>query len=98
VACNVNGAPRIVRWDGRYVDAGAAHPGDMLVVTFPIAERTVKETIGDVPYTLTIKGNTVTTINPAGKVGPLYERAYYRADRAPMKKVSRFVSDETIVW
>jgi hypothetical protein len=69
-----------------------------MVVTFPIAERTVKETIGDVPYTLTIKGNTVTTIDPAGKAGPLYQRAYYRASRAPLKTVSRFVSDETLFW
>ena len=98
VVCKMNGASRNVCWDGRYVDAGTAHPGDKLVVTFPIAERTVKETIGDVPYTLTIKGNTVTTIDPPGKVGPLYERAYYRANHAPMRKVSRFVSDETIVW
>jgi hypothetical protein len=67
-------------------------------MTFPIAERTVKETIGDVPYTLTIKGNTVTTIDPPGKVGPLYQRACYRANRAPLRKVSRFVPDETIVW
>lgn len=98
VACKVNGASRKIHWEGRYVDAGAAQPGERLVVTFPISERTVKETIGDVPYTLTIKGNTVTTIDPRGKVGPLYERAYYRADRAPRRKVSRFVSDETIVW
>jgi hypothetical protein len=98
VVCKLNGAPRNVRWEGRYVDAGVAHPGDKLKVTFPISERTVRETIGDVPYTLTLKGNTVTTIDPAGKVGPLYQRAYYRASKAPMRKVSRFVPDETFAW
>jgi hypothetical protein len=98
VLCKMNGVPRNVRWEGRYVNAGFAHPGEKLVMTFPIAERTVKETIGDVPYTLTIKGNTVTTIDPPGKVGPLYQRACYRANRAPLRKVSRFVPDETIVW
>ena len=98
VTCQMNGARRPLHWEGRYVDAGPAHPGDKLVLTFPIAERTVQETIGDVPYTLTIKGNTVTTIDPPGKAGPLYERAYYRANRAPMRKVTRFVTEETIAW
>jgi len=98
VVCKMNGTWRKVPWEGRYVDAGVAHPGDKLVVTFPISERTVKESIGDVSYTLTIKGNTVTTIDPPGKVGPLYQRAYYRANKAPMRKVSRFVPNETIVW
>jgi hypothetical protein len=98
LVCKMNGVPRNVHWEARYVDAGVAHPGDKLVVTFPIAERTVTETIGDVPYKLTIKGNTVTTIDPPGKVGPLYQRAYFRANHAPMREVSRFVPDETIVW
>jgi hypothetical protein len=98
LVCKMNGTPRNVRWQGRYVDAGVAHPGDNLVVTFPIAERNVKETIGDVPYTLTVKGNTVTTIDPPGKVGPLYQRAYYRANHARMRTVSRFVPDETVIW
>ncbi len=64
----------------------------------PIAERTVKETIGDVPYTLTIKGNTVSMIDPRGKYGALYERAYYRQNEAPWRKVTRFVPDQALVW
>ena len=98
VVCKVNGAARKVGWQGRYIDAGPALPGQKIVVTLPISERTVKETIGDVPYTLEIKGNTVTTIDPPGKWGPLYRRAYYHANRAPFKTVSRFVSDETLFW
>jgi hypothetical protein len=98
IVCKVNGTSRTLHWEGRYVEAGHAAPGDKVVITFPIAERTVKETIGDVPYTLTIKGNTVTTIDPPGRIGPMYNRAYYRKDRAPMQKVRRFVPDSPIYW
>ncbi|MBZ5562795.1 MAG: glycoside hydrolase family 127 protein [Acidobacteriia bacterium] len=98
VRCEVNGAPRTIAWEGRYVSAGRGVPGDRLTLTFPIEERTVKETIGAVPYTLIIKGNTVVSIDPPGHYGALYERAEYRADRAPMVKVRRFVPDEQIVW
>ena len=70
----------------------------MLTVTFPISTRRTTEVIGNVPYTLEIKGNTVISIDPPGKNGPLYERAYFRAREAPMRKVERFVPDEEIVW
>jgi hypothetical protein len=98
VTAKVNGTSRNLRWNGRYMDVGHAVPGDKFTVAFPIAERTVKETIGDVPYTLTIKGSTVTSIDPPGKFGALYNRAYYREPETPWRKVNRFVPDETIVW
>jgi hypothetical protein len=98
LVCRANGALRQIAWEGRYVNAGHAGPGDRLVFIFPIAERTVKETIGDVAYTLTLKGSTVTSIDPPGRYGALYNRAYFRQPQAPFKKVQRFVPDETIVW
>ncbi len=98
MGCQVNGTKRNCHWQGRYLDSGHAVPGDQFVVTFPIAERTVKETIGDVPYTLTIKGNTVTSIDPPGQIGALYNRAYFRQEEAPFRKVKRFLPEETFVW
>ncbi len=98
ITCKVNGSPRELYWEGRYVAAGHALPGDRLAFNFPITERTVKETIGNVPYTLIIKGNTVVSIDPPGEVGPLYRRAYYRADRALSRKVTRFVPEAAIAW
>jgi hypothetical protein len=98
MVCQVNGTKRNCRWQDRYIDGGHAVPGDRFVVTFPIAERTVKETIGDVPYTLTIKGNTVTSIDPSGQIGPLYNRAYFRQEETPFRKVKRFLPEETFVW
>ena len=70
----------------------------MLAVSFPIPQRRTKETIGAVPYTLDIKGNTVVNIDPPGKNGPLYQRSYYLAQQAPSRKVERFVPEEAIVW
>jgi hypothetical protein len=98
VSISTREGKREFTWEGRYVNAGAAKPGETVTVTFPISTRRTTETIGNVQYTLEIKGNTVISIDPPGKNGPLYERAYFRADEAPMRKVERFVPDEEIVW
>jgi hypothetical protein len=98
ITCKVNGSPRSLRWEDRYVNVGAGKPGDRIVATFPISTRTVKETIGNVPYTLTIKGSTVIAIDPPGKIGPLYTRAHFTAPRAPMRNTQRFISSDEIHW
>jgi hypothetical protein len=99
LACKVNGGPRVLTWDGRYVSVGPLKKGDKIVITFPIHEQTVQENIGPVKYTLVLKGNTVVSINPRGKNVPLYQgRERYRSDQAPLKEVTRFVSNENIVW
>ncbi|HZO98693.1 MAG TPA: hypothetical protein VFD30_00215 [Terriglobia bacterium] len=98
IACKTDGVAEPVAWQGRYIEAGYSAPGNRIVLTFPIPERTVRETIGNVPYRLTLKGSTVTSIDPPGKIGPLYERAYYRANQAPLRKVQRFVPEQEIFW
>ena len=88
-----------MRWQGRYLALGAAEPGQTLVVTFPISKRTVTERIGPEKYTLVLKGNTVVSIDPPGKNGPLYaDREHYSTDQVQWKKLSRFVSDEPITF
>jgi hypothetical protein len=97
--CNVNGASRSLHWEGRYVSAGAAKPGEVVSLTFPIEERTVKEKIGPETYTLVIKGNTVVSIDPAGKNGPLYRgREKYRTSEVAWRQVKRFVPEQEILW
>jgi len=89
----------IYHWEGRYVSAGAAQPGEMMSLTFPLEERTVKEKIGPETYTLVIKGNTVVSIDPAGKNGPLYQgREKYRTREVAWRQVKRFVPEKEIVW
>jgi hypothetical protein len=99
LACKVNDQSRTVNWQGRYVNLGPVKPGDRVVMTFPISERTVRENIGPVTYTLVLRGNTVVSIEPGGKNVPLYQgRERYRSGETPWKEVTRFVSAENIVW
>ena len=98
MACKVNGSARALAWEGRYVVVSAAQPGETIDLTFPIARRTVKETLGATPYTLDIKGNTVVSVDPPGKYGALYQRAYYKREQAPWRKAQRFVPEEPLSW
>ena len=38
------------------------------------------------------------TIRESGELCPLYRRDQYKRDKAPMKTIERFVSNETIQW
>ena len=97
VTCNVNGRARSANWHGRYTDVGHAKPGDTITCEFPISESKAKETIGDAQYSVEIRGNTVISIDPPGRNGPLYERTYYRQP-VKWKKVGRFVPTNTLLW
>jgi len=93
-ACKVNSKARELSWNGRYAKVGEVNSGDVAALTFPISERTVKETIAGVDYTLIIKGNTVVFIDPPGKRNPFYQRAHYRENKVRGIKCSRFVSSK----
>jgi hypothetical protein len=98
VLCQVNGSSRQMSWQGRYVNAGPARPGDMIVITFPIHERMVKEKLGNTLYTLVLKGSTVVSIDPRGTNGPTYERPEYREGQVRWRKVLRYVPEQEIRW
>jgi len=89
----VDGKAVETRWEGRYLVLGPAQAGRHITVTFPIAERTAKETIGTVDYTLVIKGDTVLHIDPPGRNLPLYRRDHYRSSEPRHIEVERFLSD-----
>lgn len=80
----------------RYVSIDAVRAGDTVIVTFPVGNREVTETIAGNEYTFTIKGNTVLEVDPPGSNCPLYNRVYYREDTALRMEVERFVSDEQL--
>lgn len=94
--CQVNGQERMLGWDGRYAKVGNVKPGDMANLTFPIVERTDKVWIEKKEYTLIRKGNEVVSIDPPGVYHPFYQREHYRQNKARMRKVTRFVSEETL--
>jgi hypothetical protein len=93
-----NGKPRALRWEGRFVEVGPGLPGETITVAFPQPARKVTATLGAVAYKLELKGNTVVSIDPPGKNGPLYQRAAYRESRVPWRKVQRFVPETEIAW
>lgn len=93
-----NGKPRATNWQGRYVAVGHGRPGDTLTVNFPQPLRKVTALLGTTTYSLELKGNTVVSIDPPGKIGPLYQRAAYRESQVPWRKVRRFVPETEIAW
>jgi len=100
--CTVNGQTSALGWDGRYALAGDVMLDDSVTLTFPISERTVKETIGypfAVDYTLVIRGNTVVFIDPPGEHNPFYRRDHYREDSVRWVRRPRFVwSRPSLEW
>ena len=92
------GSPVRLLWVGRYVQTGSVNPGDTVVLSFPIATQTVRQTIAGTAYTMQIRGNTVVSMSPGGENGPLYRREYFMAEKAPMKRFKRFVAEQAILW
>jgi hypothetical protein len=110
VECKINGEKRKVAWSGNYLNAGAVKRGDKVSVEFPMERRTVDATIPVLlqregeeetwqrkKCTVTLKGNTVIGLEPSLEY-PLAEHEKYMADKAPMKKVIRFVSKERFLF
>lgn len=89
----VNGTPRTLEFRGRYAQIGYVDPGNLVTLTFPISERTVDTVIGNVPYTLVIKGNDVVSINPSGVWYPFYQRTRFRENQVRWANRERFVPE-----
>ena len=98
-SCTVNGQTRESGWEGRYVTIGDVRPGDLATLTFPIAERTVQETIWGQGYKMVIRGNDVVHMEPPGEYYPFYQqRGHYREGQPRWIKRQRFVSPEPVRW
>jgi hypothetical protein len=99
VVYQLNGAGGRVQWEGRYANLGPAKQGDRATLSFPISERTVAEKIGVGTYTLKLRGNTVLSMDPAGRAGPLYAgRQVFSKGVTQWRKVRRFVPDAELHW
>ena len=96
--CTVNGKRIKARMEGRYLVAGPVHPGDTVVVEFPIYERTETIIVEQKQYTIILRGNDAVAINPQGSNGPFYRRGHYRMGETLWRKATRFVPDEEIKW
>ena len=98
VSCTVNGRARAPTWEGRYARVGQVQAGDLVSVIFPIAERTVGVDIEKHRYSLVLRGNEVVKITPPGEFCPLYQREHYRDGDVRWRRMTRFVSEEEVIW
>jgi DUF1680 family protein len=98
VRVEVSGADRELGWDGRYAEVGEVKPGDVVLMSFPIAERTEAVWVEKERYTLVRKGNDVVAIGPPGRYCPLYQREHYREAETRWRKMERFVSTNHLHW
>ena len=96
--CQVDGQERSLSWNGRYAQVGSVGPGAVATLSFPIGKRTDVVHIEKQRFTLVRKGNDVVSIEPQGRYYPLYQRQHYLESAPRYRKITRFVSDETIEW
>ncbi len=106
----VNGTDRRLSFIGAYQVFNDLKPGDTLQLDFPVVEETVHLSArtaseGDnqhTTYEIAFRGNTVVDISPRNEslgVYSMYLRDHMKAaTEAPMKTVSRFVSDTRVDW
>lgn len=87
VILKVNGAAITPSWEGPYLVLKNQKRGDKLVVDYPMRITTLSDTIpGKGVFKTSWKGNTVTGINPAGKIVPLFQRKNMLSAICPMKQ------------
>lgn len=98
VTCSVNGGSRDIRFRGRYAQVGEVGAGDLVTVSFPISEKSLKTRIGGVMYDVILKGSTVVQMSPPGRLNPYYQRAHYRGNTTRWVERERFVADTQLDW
>jgi hypothetical protein len=96
IAVQVGGKPRAVNWQDRYLKLGEVKAGDLIAIRCPISEGAVKEKMGQITYRLLVRGNTVVSIDPPGRLCPLFQREHLRTSEPRWRKVQRFVADKQI--
>jgi hypothetical protein len=83
---------------GDYLMVEGLRPHDKIVMEFPLKEETDYYTLDGVKYTVVFKGSTVIDISPrdVGSYYQVYDRAAYKANKAPMRQTKRFATDQLI--
>ncbi len=80
--------------EGRYLRVENLQPGDQVVFTFPVPERTLNRVIARWPYRLTMRGSQVVAIDPPGRGYPLYREQ----PQGKLLEKERFVATKRVVW
>ena len=105
VHCFVNNKEIDAAWSGRYLHFKNLKVDDNLTIEFPMVERIEKWTVGPDPfspkeivYTCHFKGNTLIEISPPLHPSLFGRRKHFLANKAPMRKVTRFVTPVVLEW
>jgi len=85
VRCSVDGKKAAVKWDGEYVCFESLKAWQVATVEYPLEQEFSKEILDGVKYTVEWKGNTVLSIDPPGRIVPIFQREHFRTSAAPMK-------------
>jgi DUF1680 family protein len=99
ITISVNGQRRKGATAGRYLLLASLLPNDTITLSFALPETVEKYSIAGKTYTVQFRAGTLVDINPrsAGPHSyPLYQRAAFRAAKAPMKVQKRYVADRLI--
>jgi hypothetical protein len=100
----VSGKQTALDWVGRNIVFTELKPNDNITLRFPVKETTARYTANagtkfEQAYTCAFRGSTLVDISPRDERPtsyPFYLRSHLRADKAPLKKVTRFVADRII--
>jgi hypothetical protein len=103
----VDGVPVRRPRSGRYLVFDGLRKGSVVRLEFPNPEITEDHTINGHLYHITFRGSTVLDLQPrpdpqlvtwfrGSKTIPLYQRAQYRSDKAPMRRVQRFATERVL--
>lgn len=99
ILMSVDGAPPCrVNWRGGEYRLGEARPGQTFVITYPLSDRDVTDTIAGTDHVTHWKGGTVTRITPIGGRYPIYERAAYEGTEPPMVERNPVVRPVNVTW
>jgi hypothetical protein len=72
ISVSVSGKSRPVSDHRRYIRIDSLRPGESVEIIFPVREQIVTRVLGDLPYTLKLRGSNVVDIDPKGIGIPLY--------------------------
>lgn len=86
----VAGQVRQPPWEGRYAAVPAAK-GETVRLDCSISERTETRSMLRNDWTLTVRGNTVVDIDPAGQYGRIHHHPENRAHEPAMIERERYI-------
>jgi len=98
VSIELDGRPHPFETRGRHAEIGKVDSGQVVIMTFPITERTERRNIEGFDYTFIVRGNDVVSVDPPGRNLPLYQRGHYRGGHTLWRKVTRFVAEDELDW